>query len=244
MKTIADVMCVNGIEFPVKIKIHRRDNTRVTIRNKSISISVPSFLPRSEIRENIEKMKEWAKKKILESPEKFKDEPIKPYLNGQEIAVGNERYYLDMEYRNSSSSSVKMKENRVILKIALNLEERERAEVIASLISKGIAKRKLPDVQKRIEELNSLHFQQKINQVTLKHNRSRWGSCSTRGNINISTRILFAPSDVMDYLLIHELAHMLEHNHSASFWALVERAMPDYREKERWLRMNRDGCAF
>jgi predicted metal-dependent hydrolase len=55
---------------------------------------------------------------------------------------------------------------------------------------------------------------------------------------------LFAPKDVFDYICIHELAHLVEQNHSDKFWALVEKAMPDYMEKEKWLKENRGLCKF
>ena len=64
------------------------------------------------------------------------------------------------------------------------------------------------------------------------------------GNINISTRLLFAPDDVLEYVCIHELAHLIEHNHSQRFWMLVAQAMPDYTAKETWLKEKGDACRF
>ena len=78
----------------------------------------------------------------------------------------------------------------------------------------------------------------------LKYNTSSWGTCSSSKNINLSTRLLFAPDGVIEYVCIHELAHMLEMNHSERFWNLVERAMPDYKEKIDWLKQNEDQCWF
>ncbi|MCS6819488.1 MAG: M48 family metallopeptidase, partial [Chitinophagales bacterium] len=81
-------------------------------------------------------------------------------------------------------------------------------------------------------------FKKQIGAVKIKYNTSNWGSCSARGNINISLRLMFAPDDVIDYVLIHELAHLVHHDHSKEFWRLVERIMPDYREKEKFLYEN------
>ena len=78
----------------------------------------------------------------------------------------------------------------------------------------------------------------------MKYNHSNWGSCSEKGNINISTRALFTPNDVLDYLYVHELAHLVEQNHSNSFWTLVQKAMPDYKEKQKWLKENGGKCKF
>jgi len=95
-----------------------------------------------------------------------------------------------------------------------------------------------------VHELNERHFQQPIDQVRLKYNHSNWGSCSNKGNINLSTRLLFAPPEVIDYVIIHELAHRLEMNHSPRFWKLVADAMPNYREQERWLKEHGKGLGF
>ena len=78
----------------------------------------------------------------------------------------------------------------------------------------------------------------------MKYNHSNWGSCSSKGNINLSTRLLFAPDDVIDYVIIHELAHRIEMNHSPRFWKLVSDAMPDYKEKEKWLKVHGGKLGF
>ncbi|MCB0682671.1 MAG: M48 family metallopeptidase, partial [Saprospiraceae bacterium] len=63
-------------------------------------------------------------------------------------------------------------------------------------------------------------------------------------NINLSTRLLFAPPKVIDYVIIHELAHLVEMNHSRRFWDLVAAAMPDYEEQEKWLKKFGHRCDF
>ena len=73
---------------------------------------------------------------------------------------------------------------------------------------------------------------------TIKINgaRTRWGSCNSKGDINFSYRLIFAPEDLIDYVVVHELAHIKEMNHSANFWAIVEETMPDYKERRKRLR--------
>jgi predicted metal-dependent hydrolase len=72
--------------------------------------------------------------------------------------------------------------------------------------------------------------------VSIKEQKSRWGSCSRRGNLNFNWRLLLAPLPVLDYVVTHELAHLKELNHSQRFWQLVARACPDYVTHRRWLR--------
>jgi predicted metal-dependent hydrolase len=72
--------------------------------------------------------------------------------------------------------------------------------------------------------------------IAIKDTRSRWGSCSSKGNLNFSWRLLLAPFAVMDYVVAHEVAHLSELNHSPRFWATVEALCPDYRIHRAWLR--------
>ncbi|TCP39965.1 M48 family metallopeptidase [Rhodovulum marinum] len=74
--------------------------------------------------------------------------------------------------------------------------------------------------------------------LTLRDTRSRWGSCSSRGDLMFSWRLIMAPPQVLDYVAAHEVAHLAEMNHSPAFWAVVERLMPDYAAPRSWLRAN------
>ena len=74
--------------------------------------------------------------------------------------------------------------------------------------------------------------------VTIRNQRSRWGSCSAKGNLNFNCLLMLAPEYVRDYVVVHELCHRLEMNHSDRFWAEVARVMPDYREAKDWLKKN------
>jgi predicted metal-dependent hydrolase len=77
-----------------------------------------------------------------------------------------------------------------------------------------------------------------VKKVTVRNQRSRWGSCSRRGTISLNWRLVQTPSQVRDYIILHELAHLKQMNHSRRFWAEVEKMCPDYRTAENWLRKN------
>lgn len=74
--------------------------------------------------------------------------------------------------------------------------------------------------------------------LSLRDTRSRWGSCTARGDLMFSWRLIMAPPEVLDYVAAHEVAHLAEMNHSAAFWAVVERLMPDHGAPRAWLRAN------
>ncbi len=72
--------------------------------------------------------------------------------------------------------------------------------------------------------------------ITIRDQRTRWGSCSSRGTLSFNYRLVFAPPKVLDYVVVHELCHLTHMNHSKDFWGLVERVMPDYQTYKTWLR--------
>lgn len=82
----------------------------------------------------------------------------------------------------------------------------------------------------------SAHLSKKPKLIRLKTMTSRWGSCSTLGNLNFNWKLIMAPLDVLDYVVVHELCHLVHHDHSRKFWDLVSSIFPDYKSQESWLK--------
>ena len=74
--------------------------------------------------------------------------------------------------------------------------------------------------------------------ISIRSQRTRWGSCSGKGNLNFNCLLMLAPESVQDYVVVHELCHLREMNHGAAFWALVESVLPNYRQQKAWLKEN------
>lgn len=106
----------------------------------------------------------------------------------------------------------------------------------------------LPEsVRKRYIENARAVFTQKVSyyanlmgvtygRITIREQKTRWGSCSSKGNLNFNWRLIFAPEYVIDYVVVHELAHRKEMNHSRAFYAVIEAVLPDYRIAQKWLK--------
>ena len=77
-----------------------------------------------------------------------------------------------------------------------------------------------------------------VNQVRIKNQKTMWGSCSSKNNINLNYLLLMAPMGVIDYVIVHELVHTIHRNHSTDFWDSVESIMPEFQEHKRWLKKN------
>ena len=84
-------------------------------------------------------------------------------------------------------------------------------------------------VENRIKYLNDF-YNFSFNKISIKRQKSRWGSCSKKGNLNFNYKIIFLPQKYSDYVLVHELCHLGEFNHSRNFWELVKKTIPDYKE--------------
>ena len=81
-------------------------------------------------------------------------------------------------------------------------------------------------------------YKLKVNQVRVKEQKTLWGSCSSKNNINLNYLLIMAPMKVIDYVIVHELVHTIHKNHSAKFWQKVETIMPNYKDARNWLKEN------
>lgn len=87
-----------------------------------------------------------------------------------------------------------------------------------------------------------MHFQRltrgTVQHIRIKDQKTRWGSCSSLNNLNFNWRLIMAPPEVLDYVVVHELCHLTHLNHSREFWNMVEEVMPEYRKHKKWLQDN------
>jgi predicted metal-dependent hydrolase len=139
----------------------------------------------------------------------------------------------------SSLARVTLRGEQLILALpatAASLSAEERDTRIRALLERWYRKQAAIVFTERLARWNT-HYHFTWATVSVKSQKTRWGSCSRRGNLNFNWRLMLAPLSVLDYVVIHELCHLKEHNHGSGFWKLVERACPDYRDHRRWLRL-------
>lgn len=102
---------------------------------------------------------------------------------------------------------------------------------------KEIANTAKTDIAKRAAKY-AVFMNITFGKITIRSQRTRWGSCSAKGNLNFNCLLMLCPEEIRDYIVVHELCHRIEFNHSPRFWALVEQVLPDYKERRKWLKEN------
>lgn len=239
-----DKIVVGEKEYMVYISMEQRNDSRASIGKTGVHLRLPAGMQREELFREIMRMKRWAIEKIKEKPPEFKQKGSRAYHDGETLRVGNEEYVIRISFSEKQSSSARVMGNTFYFTLSSSLSEPVKQKHISVLLSRLVAKEKKQYMESKIRGLNQKHFNFNPRKVFLKYNSSSWGSCSEHGNINLSTRLFFAPEEVVDYVCIHELAHLQEKNHSPAFWKLVESVMPDYKDKQKWLKENSDNCWF
>jgi len=224
---------LNGQEFNLTVRRVSGRSSRVRLRSGGVEIGVSRFLDREGEEKIVKQFLSWAEKRLEKMSLEVKDFVNPRYVDGESIRTHNCTYSLRI-IADSGREKVKSEidENCITLWIPQYFDRSK----IAGYVEKIIIKEQTPYLKEVIDELNQLHFQEKFADVRFKKVKSRFGSCSSKRNINIAYRLLFAPREVFRYVCVHELAHLKEFNHSSRFWALVESAMPDYRKQEEWLK--------
>ena len=159
------------------------------------------------------------------------------YLEGESFLIRGKTYPLRLRYHDALCKA-SVRANEVALELTLpagtdtdDLDMRRDAVV---QFYRDLAHFHLPA---RVAEL-ALEFGFSYNSLRIKHQKTRWGSCSAKGNINLNLRLMMAPTEAIDYVIIHELCHLRELNHSKQFWTHVEICCPQFRKRKAWFQQH------
>ena len=122
------------------------------------------------------------------------------------------------------------------------MQEREKMRQQARIHLDAAQEKELRERAKSVLAQRTAYFARQVGvtygRITVRDQKTRWGSCSQTGNLNFNFRLILAPSEVLDYVVVHELCHRRQMNHSAQFWQEVAQVLPDYRKRKAWLTEN------
>ncbi len=216
-------------KFPIKLFRSRRKSLSIQITENMIKVRVPFFASSYSINAFICKSENWITNKIGEMEQK-KPKKIQ-YVNGTKLNLMGQDFSLIFSSNNTKKSRIKGS------KIFLSLHEKDfMQENIVKLEVSRLLKEFAEEVL--LERTN--HFSNLIGEkpksIKVKEYKSKWGSCSFKGDIVYNWKIIFAPLEIIDYLVVHELCHLEHHNHSSHFWGKVEQFLSDFSTRKKWLR--------
>jgi predicted metal-dependent hydrolase len=229
------MLLVNGREIPVAIVRSRRARRYVLrFREDGLArLTIPRNGSAGEAWEFARRHGTWLERQL----QYFASRPVRPkeWRIGAEILFRGELEKIQHQSDPTDPSDLKSG-NAVRLSDQLIPVANNACDLRPAIEShlRAIAEQELPV---RTLEFAALH-QLSVRRVTVRAQRSRWGSCSFKGVISLNWRLIQTPPFVRDYIILHELMHLRQMNHSARFWKEVERVCPDYRRAKLWLKEN------
>ena len=225
----------NDLEFPIEIiRTDRRKTFSIKIDKGKVRIVVPKRLSQKNINAIILKKTPWIRKKIRLQEKIY---PLKPkeYVNGETFSYLGKGYRLKLV--ENGIGEARLKRGELVLGVSPNLKNDQKLNFVKSRIVqwyKTHAEKILRDKTKKYARKLRLHPKS----ISVKEYKSRWGSCSIKGEIIYNWKIVLAPKRIVDYVIIHELCHLLHQNHSPEFWRTVENSFLSYKESRQWLKEN------
>lgn len=217
-------------DFNIIIKRTNRLKTiSLKIKNQQVVISAPKFVLDNEIDSIIEKKINWIKNKLALDEANLSI--IRRYENGDKFLYLGSEYSLNI--KKSNEDNVYIDKNNIIVEVINHINKDN--------IKNNIKNWYIKESKKYIIKTNSYYeilIGDSAKKIVFGEYKSKWGSCNSKKSISYDWRIIMAPLEVIHYLIIHELCHIKQPNHSRNFWSHVEKYMSDYKVQKKWLKLN------
>ena len=221
------------IRYSVTRSARRKKTITITLHpSEGVIVAAPLRTPNAEIEALVRKRAGWILRKLGEE---------RPAPQAREFASGESLPYLGREVpmfvqpTDGRAPSVRLDGGRFLVECPKELAGEARRAVLREALISWYKDRAEGKMRLLVERWQS-KVGAKPARIAIGNQKTRWGSCSSNGNIRFNCRLLMAPPGLIDYVIVHELCHLLVANHSDRFWEQVSRTMPDYEERRRRLR--------
>jgi len=214
------------------IRSSKRKTAAIKIQKGKVFVMVPECLPIAAIESLVAKKHRWIKEKLAIQNEIIAIKP-KEFVSGESFSFLGKNHPLKIE--TGLYPVIKLYQDELV--VSVRDKTADNALAIKQLLIKWYklqAESELRDKTGKFSRIIGVN----PSSVTIKSFKSRWGSCSISAGIQYNWKIIIAPDRVVNYVVIHELCHILHHNHSPAFWTAVERYCHDYRDCSAWLKIN------
>jgi len=227
---------------------HRSIIVRTNLRSKHLRLQVrmgshdviltkPKWITNVQVKTFLHSRIDWIEEHCKKMDEEIKKHPLPTYHSGDVYYYLGEPYTLVIRANDKKRPSIRLHNMQMVVRLYHGLKNTEGQDMVKKTIEQFYKKKATEITHDRLQHFSYLHGFS-YNRVTLKNQKTRWGSCSSSGNLNFNWRLSMAPIEVIDYVIVHELCHLKQMNHSSRFWSLVESILPNYKETRKWLAEN------
>ena len=217
---------MSEIKIDEIIRSRRKTIALIVTHDARLVIRAPAKIPVKYLYEFALQKKLWIQQKQASARENFKEVLPKTFTGGETFWFLGQSYPLRIE--DESHTSIEFTQEELIIPQHLLPQAKE-------LLVEWYRKQASDTIRERVEwyaQQSGFYY----TSVRISDAKKRWGSCGVNGGLNFSWRLVMAPLDMIDYVVIHELVHVEERNHSPRFWNKVEKALPDYKQRRKWLK--------
>lgn len=241
VRSLNEIIKIDDKLFNIEKLITNCKRGSVKFKENKIIIQIPIGISSGENFKMYLNLKSRVIKYLQKHKEIFEEgeKSVLKFNNGQEFDILNNHFVISIADADTKHSSAKLDGEIIKIRVSKHLANLTKEKTIANLARRIISYKIMPHIISKVNEVNNIFFKSQINEIKLKDNISNWGSCSKNNNINLDFRLVFAPDNVINAVIIHELAHTKQRNHSKDFWNLVYNAMPDYKDTRKWLEQNK-----
>lgn len=226
------------IHYSVEYTKEKKDISLSVCLNEGVKLIVPEGFEIEKLQTILHKKAPWIIKKKNELAEVLPPAFPKEYVSGEKFPYLGRHYRLKVHKHETIQDSIlTFKHGRFIAEIPAYFTDFDRINKLKQLFKEWY----ITHGSRKMEERLKIYCP-KMNlqplKVEMKEQKMRWGSCTPAGNIYLNWRIMMAPMSIIDYVLVHELAHRKYLNHSPEYWCFVRSILPDYEQRKEWLRIN------
>ena len=212
----------------------KRKTISIRVTDQEVSVRAPKNMSNAKIHELVLTRAAWIGQKRLELMRQSQERPHHTYETGDEFLYQGDKITLMVNFGEFYQVKLELQERKLI--VTLPHENPEEVQILLEQWYRQQAKRQ---ITLRVQEYQRQYqYFEAAKRITIKDQKSRWGSCSTKGNLNFNYRLIMAPPQVLDYVVVHELCHLCHMNHSQEFWSLVGQIMPEYGQMRQWLKLH------
>ncbi len=230
------------IDYTVRRSARRRKTVQISVVGGEVIVAAPRRTPVRELEAIVRERAAWIMKRLAEEAQK--PAPAR-FVTGEKLSCLGEDISLTVTLSDDPKPTVQFARRRFSISVPANLDDEQRADAIRAALAAWYRDRAAEYLPSIVENWLPRFGGDKPARILIRNQKQRWGSCSADGTLRFNWRVMMLKPALIEYIVVHELAHLAHQNHSRDYWAHVSAAMPDARQRRKALRQaGRDLPAF